>query len=99
MPAISQSLIRRAVIDMRVASPPGPSGPALDDQKVEPRSAALEAERQRKIAIGWLYLVDITSDDTLRAGYERIARHHMRLAQGVETRALTPGTPTEAFPP
>jgi hypothetical protein len=45
---------------------------------------ALEAAYQRKIATGWLYLVDTTSDDILRASYERIARHHLQLADAEE---------------
>jgi hypothetical protein len=44
----------------------------------------LEAEYQRKIAIGWLYLADITGDDALRARYERIARRHFQLADAEE---------------
>ena len=56
------------------------------DRKVPPTSAALEAEYQRKVAIGWLYRAEITSDDTLRASYERIARHHFQLAEAEEAR-------------
>ena len=56
------------------------------DRKVPPTSAALEAEYQRKVAIGWLYRAEITSDDTLRASYERIARQHFQLAEAEEAR-------------
>jgi hypothetical protein len=43
-------------------------------------AAALEAAHQRKIATGWLYLADMTSDDILRASYERLARRHFQCA-------------------
>jgi hypothetical protein len=65
---------------MCVSSPSQPCNSDRDDQKIPPSSPILEAEYQRKIAIGWLYLVDITSDDILRASYEGLARHHFQLA-------------------
>jgi hypothetical protein len=72
------------MIDMRASSLSEPSDTDRDDQTVPPRAATLEAGYQRKIAIGWLYLVDITSDDILRASYERLARHHFQLADAEE---------------
>jgi hypothetical protein len=67
---------------------PLPPEPAPErDRKAKPNSAALEAEYQRKIATGWLYLVDITSDHALRTGYEKAARHHLQLADAEEKRA------------
>ena len=73
--------LQKALIDMCPSSPSQPCNSDRHDQKVPPGSAILEAEYQRKIAIGWLYLVDITSDDILRASYERLARRHFRLAE------------------
>ena len=70
---------------MRVSLVSTPAVSGLGHQRVPPTSAALEAEYQRKIATGWLYLADITSDDLLRASYERIARHHFQLADADET--------------
>ena len=32
-------------------------------------------------ATGWLYLADMTSDDILRASYERLARRHFQCAE------------------
>jgi hypothetical protein len=64
-----------------------------DRQKVKPNSATLEAEYQRSIATGWLYLVDMTSDKGLRTSYEKIARHHLQLADAQEKRASDPGRP------
>jgi hypothetical protein len=69
---------------MRASSVANPANPDRDKPSVAPTSAALEAEYQRKVATGWLHLADITADDALRASYERIARHHIRLADAEE---------------
>jgi hypothetical protein len=61
-------------IPISMPSEQGDLGP--DHRNAASTKTALEAAYQRKIATGWLYLVDITSDDLLRANYERIARHH-----------------------
>jgi hypothetical protein len=70
-----------AVIDMRISATSEPADADRKRRKVPPTKATLEAEYQRKIATGWLYLVDITSDDLLRASYERLARHHLQSAR------------------
>jgi hypothetical protein len=82
--------LQKALIDMRVSPPSQPCNADREDQKVAPGSAIRAAEHQRKIAIGWLYLVDITSDDILRASYERLARRHFRLADA-EAASVGPG--------
>jgi hypothetical protein len=71
----------------------GALGP--DHQNAASTRTALEAAYQRKIATGWLYLVDITSDDILRAGYERIARHHLQLADVEEATGRVIDCPSE----
>jgi len=58
--------------------------PDRDEPRIAPTGATLEAEYQRKVAAGWLYLADITADETLSASYSRIARHHIQLADAAE---------------
>jgi hypothetical protein len=77
---------------MRDRFPPESADLERDRRKVKPSGATPEAEYQRKIAIGWLYLVDITSDLALRTSYEQIARHHLLLADAEEKRASEPAS-------
>jgi hypothetical protein len=74
--------------------PPAALDRERDCRQVKPSDAALAAEHQRKIATGWLYLVDITSDQALRTSYEQIARHHLLLADAEEKR----GSPSSRGP-
>jgi hypothetical protein len=74
-------------------SEPGDLGP--DHRNAPSPKTALEAAYQRKIATGWLYLVDLTSDDILRASYERIARHHLQLADAEEADGRVIDFPSE----
>jgi len=76
---------------MRTSATSEPADPDRDQPKVTPTRTALEAQYQRKIATGWLYLVDITSDDLLRARYERLARRHLRLADAEEAEGRVAG--------
>jgi hypothetical protein len=83
---------------MSASFPPGPSHPDRDRRKAPFSSAALEAAYQRKVATGWLYLAEMTSDNILRASYERIARHHVQCADAEEAGVGARVTPSEAFP-
>jgi len=83
------------LIQMPISMPSQQDDLGSDHRNGAPTRTALEAGYQRKIAIGWLYLVDITSDDVLRAGYERIARHHLQLADAEETAGRVIDCPSE----
>jgi hypothetical protein len=74
----------RSLLDMCAPPAAEHADPDRDEPRVAPTTAALEAEYQRKVAAGWLYLADITADETLRASYARIARHHTQLADAKE---------------
>jgi hypothetical protein len=76
---------------MRISAISEPADPDRDYRKVPPTKATLEAEYQRKVAIGWLYLVDMTADDILRARYERIARRYLQRADAEEAKARVAG--------
>src|SRR5882672_2757892 len=100
MAAVSGNLwFRRVLIDMCASLPPGPSNPDRDRRKARSSRATLEAAYQRKVATGWLYLAEMTSDNILRAIYERIALHHVQCADAEEAGVGARVTPSEAFPP
>jgi hypothetical protein len=83
------------LIQMPISVPSEQRDLGPDHRSAASTRTALEAAYQRKIAIGWLYLVDITSDDILRAGYERIARHHLQLADAEEAAGRVIDCPSE----
>jgi hypothetical protein len=66
-----------------------------DHRNAASTKSALEAAYQRTIATGWLYLVDITSDNILRADYERIARHHLQLADAEDSAGRVIDSPSK----
>jgi hypothetical protein len=83
--------IQRASVTMSAYPPPQSCNPDPGHRRIQLSAATLEAALQRKIATGWLYLADMTSDDNLRASYERLARRHFQCADA-EQAGLGPVT-------
>jgi hypothetical protein len=64
--------------------PPRPPTPGLESMDAQPDCAEHSAQYLREVAIGYLFLADITADKIQNAKYMRIARRHFQLAETAE---------------